>query len=79
MKRTTLVALFAVALTAGAGTANAQYILDHFNCYQIQPTPPPDVAVRLSDQFGLYQANVQSKFRFCNVTAKSVLGPDGNP
>lgn len=79
MKRTALVAVFAVAISAGAGTANAQYILDHFNCYQIQPGPTADAVVGLSDQFASYQALVQSKFRFCNTTAKAVLGPDGNP
>lgn len=70
---------FSAVLLIGTAAAQAQvYTLDHFNCYQIQATPPPDAVVDLSDQFGSHQAiNVQSKFRFCNPTFKGVPGPTG--
>jgi len=67
----------AAVLLFGAAAADAQYVLDHFNCYQIQTTPPADAVVGLSDQFGQGNAKVQSKFRFCNPTAKVVQSPTG--
>jgi hypothetical protein len=79
MKQITIVAVFAVAMLASTAVARGQtYILDHFNCYQIQPSHPADAVVALKDQFRSYDAvNVLSKFRFCNPTAKGVQTPGG--
>jgi hypothetical protein len=77
MKRTSLLA---AAFLIGATAAQGQYILDHFNCYQIQPAPPADAVVELLDQFNnISVANVLNRFRFCNPTRKVVPGPVVTP
>jgi hypothetical protein len=70
--------LLAVSVFAGAFFAQAQvYVLDHFNCYQIEPSPPLNAAVALQDQFASTTATVLNRIRFCNVTSKVVQGPGG--
>jgi hypothetical protein len=73
--------LLAASLVLGAMTAQAQYVLDHFNCYQIQTTPPPGAVVNLVDQFNIpgLNVNVLNKIRFCNPTYKVVQGPVVTP
>lgn len=73
--------LLAAGFLLGVSSAPAQYVLDHFNCYQIQPTPPGGAVVDLRDQFNHPGVNisVSNKIRFCNPTYKVTSGPVVTP